>query len=138
MSDTVDSIENTTGARRRHSTIPNTGDNWVLSGLRPFFKEDGNLKITGGELITSESGTLYYADIQTRESIETASNGSQAVCYDIDSKSYTVGSVPTGPSLKVAVVDNDAQTVSQENLKRDESTATLDTGAKHKSDPVRK
>lgn len=120
MSDQITSLPNTTGARRQHEAIPVSGDDWVLAGVELIADWDASeLKVTSGELLLADSGTLYWSKVRERTGL-TIPAGTTDVYYVIDTSgtptgSYQLGGSPTQPYLTVGSTDASAQTTSTAN-----------------------
>lgn len=121
MADQIVSLPNETGTRRAHENIPDRGDDWVLSGCN--FVADfatSELKVTRGELLIADSGTLYWVKRGTTTGLSFG-GGTSSVYYVIDTSGSTptgsvqVGGSPSQPYLELGTVDASGQTTSTSN-----------------------
>lgn len=121
MAAQIVSLPNETGTRRAHEHIPVRGDDWVLEGCRLVADfAAGTLKVTNGELLIADSGTLYWVKTPTTSGLSIP-GGTSSVYYVVDTSgprptgSVQVGGSPSQPSLELGTVDASGETTSLSN-----------------------
>lgn len=143
--DSVQTIPNTNSARRSHSGIPENGENYVRSGMA-FTPEwdDDELHVDRGEVLAAHNGTLYVAEVDSRDDTDTVSLQASAahdVYYDVGNEAIvaTTGSGPSEPRLRIGTVDTSAQTYDDSvNRRRDDAVGAFqaeDLGITETDDP---
>ena len=135
--DTILQMPNTAEKRRQHESIPDRGDDWFVTGFRPIADFDaGTLKVTDGRALIVDGGTLYWVRSSTYTGL-TIPGGTSLVHYTVDTSGtrptgdITIGGSPSEPTLPLARIDADAETVTELNRLPDDTLGTLDIEGVH-------
>jgi len=131
MTDIINRIPDKTGERRKHSRIPEQGDNYVLDGLGLAVVE-GELQVDAGAFLTLDESTneVVIVDVGRRyggERLSLPGGGTTEVWYDVAPNEVVIGSDPGGVAFQLGTVDVDAGTTTAANTDPDMRASSFES-----------
>lgn len=135
MTDTINRIPDTPGARHSHSRIPDEGHNYVINGV-DLGVDNGELTVSAGSLLVRDDSTneIVHVDVTARygsAALPLPDSGTVAVYYDVDALEVATGSEPSGLSLKLGDVPVDTGDATPANTVPDRRADSFTTEDAH-------